>query len=182
MIAIDTQNILFLCGGAFDGIEKKIARRLNSNAMGFKSSKENETIDKTNFLQYTSPADLRSYGLIPELIGRMPVITHLDPLDRTALRAILTEPKNALVRQYEKLFSLEGLTLTIDKGVLEFIVDKALEFKLGARGLRSICEAILLDAMFESPSMQKTTREYHVTLTYAREKLARTNINKLKVA
>jgi len=182
MIAIDTQNILFLCGGAFDGIEKKIARRLNSNAMGFKSSKENETIDKTNFLQYTSPADLRSFGLIPELIGRMPVITHLDPLDRSVLRAILTEPKNALMRQYEKLFQLEGLTLNIDKSVLEFIVDKALEFKLGARGLRSICEAILLDAMFESPTMQKSTKEYHITLTYAKEKLARTNINKLKVA
>ena len=182
MIAIDTQNILFLCGGAFDGIEKKIARRLNSNAMGFKSSKENETIDKTNFLQYTSPADLKSFGLIPELIGRMPVITHLDPLDRTVLRAILTEPKNALMRQYEKLFQLEGLTLNIDKSVLEFIVDKALEFKLGARGLRSICEAILLDAMFESPTMQKSTKEYHITLTYAKEKLARTNINKLKVA
>ena len=182
MIAIDTQNILFLCGGAFDGIEKKIARRLNSNAMGFKSSKENETIDKTNFLQYTSPADLRSFGLIPELIGRMPVITHLDPLDRSVLRAILTEPKNALMRQYEKLFQLEGLTLNIDKNVLEFIVDKALEFKLGARGLRSICEAILLDAMFESPTMQKSSKEYHITLTYAKEKLARTNINKLKVA
>src|SRR5688572_17237239 len=182
MIAIDTQNILFLCGGAFDGIEKKIARRLNSNAMGFKSSKENETIDKTNFLQYTSPADLRSFGLIPELIGRMPVITHLDPLDRSVLRAILTEPKNALMRQYEKLFQLESLTLNVDKNVLEFIVDKALEFKLGARGLRSICEAILLDAMFESPTMQKSTKEYHITLTYAKEKLARTNINKLKVA
>src|SRR6187549_3297583 len=173
MIAIDTQNILFLCGGAFDGIEKKIARRLNSNAMGFKSSKENETIDKTNFLQYTSPADLKSFGLIPELIGRMPVITHLDPLDRTVLRAILTEPKNALMRQYEKLFHLENLNLSIDKSVLEFIVDKALEFKLGARGLRSICEAILLDAMFESPTMQKTSKEYHITLTYAKEKLAR---------
>jgi ATP-dependent Clp protease ATP-binding subunit ClpX len=182
MIAIDTQNILFLCGGAFDGIEKKIARRLNSNAMGFKSSKDNEMIDKTNFLQYTSPADLRSFGLIPELIGRMPVITHLDPLDRSVLRAILTEPKNALIRQYEKLFQLEGLALTIDKGVLEFIVDKALEFKLGARGLRSICEAILLDAMFESPTMQKTSKEYHITLTYAEEKLSRTSINKLKVA
>src|SRR5689334_20647619 len=182
MIAIDTQNILFLCGGAFDGIEKKIARRLNSNAMGFKSSKDNEMIDKTNFLQYTSPADLRSFGLIPELIGRMPVITHLDPLDRSVLRAILTEPKNALIRQYEKLFQLEGLALTIDKGVLEFIVDKALEFKLGARGLRSICEAILLDAMFESPTMQKTSKEYHITLTYAKEKLSRTSINKLKVA
>jgi len=182
MISIDTQHILFLCGGAFDGIEKKIARRLNSNAMGFKSSKENETIDKANFLQYTSPADLSSYGLIPELICRMPVITHLDPLDRNALRAILSEPKNALIRQYEKLFQLEGLNLTIDKGVLEFIVDKALEFKLGARGLRSICEAILLDAMFEAPTMQKATKEFHVTLNYAREKLARTNINKLKVA
>jgi ATP-dependent Clp protease ATP-binding subunit ClpX len=182
MISIDTQHILFLCGGAFDGIEKKIARRLNSNAMGFKSSKENETIDKANFLQYTSPADLRSFGLIPELIGRMPVITHLDPLDRDALRAILTEPKNALIRQYEKLFHLEGLSLSVDKSVLEFIVDKALEFKLGARGLRSICEAILLDAMFEAPSMQKASKEFHVTLNYAREKLARTNINKLKVA
>lgn len=182
MISINTQNILFICGGAFDGIERKIARRLNSNAVGFKSSKEGDLIDKANYLQYLSPVDLKSFGLIPELIGRVPVITHLDPLDRGALRAILTEPKNALLRQYEKLFQLENLTLTIDKNVLDFIVDKAVEFKLGARGLRSICEAILLDAMFESPSLPKTNKDYHVTLSYAIEKFNKTNINKLKVA
>lgn len=182
MIAMDTQNILFICGGAFDGIEKKIAKRLQTNAIGYKAGKETEQLDKNNFLQYISPVDLKAFGIIPELIGRLPVITHLDPLDKPALRAILTEPKNALLRQYEKLFQLENITLTLEKPVLDFIVDKAYEFKLGARGLRSICEAILIDAMFELPSSKQTVKEFNVSLSYAKEKFAKSNVNKLKVA
>jgi len=182
MISIDTQNILFICGGAFDGIDKKIARRLNTGTLGYHASKEGEQFDHNNLMQYISPADLRSFGLIPELIGRLPVIAHLDPLDRVALRSILTEPKNALIKQYEKLFRIEGITLTVDKGVYDFIVDKAFEFKLGARGLRSICEAILLDAMFEIPSMGKAVKEFNISMSYAHEKFAKANVNKLKVA
>jgi ATP-dependent Clp protease ATP-binding subunit ClpX len=182
MISIDTQNILFICGGAFDGIEKKISKRLQTNAIGFKAGKENDLVDKTNYLQYLSPLDLKSFGLIPELIGRLPVITHLEPLDKQALRSILTEPKNALMKQYEKLFHLENMELSVDKNVLDFIVEKALEFKLGARGLRSICEAILLDAMFEIPTSSKTSKEFHITLTYAKEKFSKANVNRLKVA
>ena len=182
MIAMDTQNILFICGGAFDGIEKKIAKRLQSNAIGYKSGRDSDVYDKTNFLQYISPVDLKAFGIIPELIGRLPIITHLEPLDKSTLRAILTEPKNALIKQYEKLFQLESLNLVIEKNVLDFIVDKAYEFKLGARGLRSICEAILLDAMFEVPSAKHTSKEFIVTLAYAKEKFAKTNVNKLKVA
>lgn len=181
MIAINTQNILFICGGAFDGIDKKIAKRLQSNAIGYKA-RESDHFDKTNFLQYISPVDLKAFGIIPELIGRLPVISYLDPLDKPALRAILTEPKNALMRQYEKLFHLEALNLVVDKAVLDFIVDKAYEFKLGARGLRSICEAILLDAMFEVPSVKHTSKDFHITLQYAKEKFAKANVNKLKVA
>jgi len=182
MIAIDTQNILFICGGAFDGIEKKISKRLQTNAIGFKTGKDSDAVDKTNYLQYLSPLDLKAFGLIPELIGRLPVITHLEPLDKIALRAILTEPKNAIMNQYEKLFHLEGIELVTDKNVLDFIVDKALEFKLGARGLRSICEAILLDAMYETPSATKAQKEFHITLNYAKEKFSKANINRLKVA
>jgi len=182
MISIDTQNILFICGGAFDGIEKKISKRLHTNAIGFKTGKDSDAVDKTNYLQYLSPLDLKAFGLIPELIGRLPVITHLEPLDKQALRAILTEPKNAIMKQYEKLFHLEGIELTLDKNVLDFIVEKALEFRLGARGLRSICEAILLDAMFEVPSATKAQKEFHVTLNYAKEKFGKANINRLKVA
>ncbi len=183
MISMDTQNILFICGGAFDGIEKKIAKRLQANALGFKASKDQENYDKANYLQYISPMDLKSFGIIPELIGRLPVITHLDPLDKTVLRSILTEPKNALIKQYEKLFQLEGVNLSLEKPVLEFIVEKAFEFKLGARGLRSICEAILLDAMFEVPSAAKgATKDFVVTLSYAKEKFTKSNVNKLKVA
>ena len=181
LITIDTTNILFICGGAFDGIDKKIARRLDTNAVGFKSAKEKEAVDRSNFLQYISPADLKSFGLIPELIGRLPVLTYLDPLDKTTLRAILTEPKNALMKQYEKLFKLEGIKLEVDKGVYDFIVEKAFDFKLGARGLRSICEAILLDAMYELPTA-KATKEFNLTLTYAREKFEKSNVNRLKVA
>src|ERR1035437_2062780 len=155
MIPIDTKNILFICGGAFEGIDKKIAQRLNTQIVGFGTSKIRERVDKGNLLQYIAPQDLRSYGLIPEIIGRLPVLTHLNPLDREALRAILTEPKNALVKQYIKLFRIDNIELRASDGVLEYIVDKAIEFKLGARGLRSICETIMLDAMFEMPSDRK---------------------------
>lgn len=182
MITIDTQNILFICGGAFDGIDKKIAKRLNSHAMGFKASKDGEVFDKSNYLQYISPADLKSFGLIPELIGRLPIVCHLDPLDKSTLRLILTEPKNALIKQYEKIFHLEGIALSIDKNVYDFVVEKAMEFKLGARGLRSICEAILLDAMYELPSQGKAAKDFHLTLSYAKEKFSKVNINRMKVA
>lgn len=182
MIAMDTQNILFICGGAFDGIEKKIAKRLQSHAIGYKAGRDSDQIDKTNYLQYINPVDLKAFGLIPELIGRLPIITYLEPLDKAALRAILTEPKNAIIKQYEKLFQLETLNLVIEKNVLDFIVDKAYEFKLGARGLRSICEAILLDAMFEVPSAKHSSKDFTITLAYAKEKFAKTNVNKLKVA
>ena len=182
MIAMNTQNILFICGGAFDGIEKKIAKRLQSHAIGYKAGRDSDQIDKTNYLQYINPVDLKAFGLIPELIGRLPIITYLEPLDKAALRAILTEPKNAIIKQYEKLFQLETLNLVIEKNVLDFIVDKAYEFKLGARGLRSICEAILLDAMFEVPSAKHSSKDFTITLAYAKEKFAKTNVNKLKVA
>ncbi|MDX5325088.1 MAG: ATP-dependent Clp protease ATP-binding subunit ClpX, partial [Bacteroidota bacterium] len=151
-ISIDTRNILFVAGGAFDGIEKYIARRLNTSTVGFSGSKEREKIDTENFLQYLAPQDLKSFGLIPELIGRMPVVTHLDPLDADALRQILTQPKNALTKQYRQLFEMDGIDLSITDDALDYIVEKAVEFKLGARGLRSICEAILTDAMFHLPS------------------------------
>lgn len=181
MISIDTTNILFLCGGAFDGIDKKIARRLETHAIGFKTGSDKDGYDKSNYLQYISPADLKSFGLIPELIGRVPVLTHLDPLDKSTLKAILTEPKNALIKQYEKLFQLEGVNLVVDKGVLDFIVEKAFEFKLGARGLRSICEAILLDAMYEVPT-GKNLKDFHLSLSYAKEKFEKSNVNRLRVA
>lgn len=181
MITIDTTNILFICGGAFDGIEKKIARRLETHAIGYRAGKDTQGYDKDNYLQYVSPADLKSFGLIPELIGRVPVLTHLDPLDKATLRSILTEPKNALMKQYEKLFQLENVKLEVDKAVLDFIVDQAFEFKLGARGLRSICEAILLDAMYEIPT-GKQVKEFHLTLSYAREKFEKSNVNRLRVA
>jgi len=181
MIAINTQNILFICGGAFDGIEKKIAKRLQTQAVGYKVLKDVEEVDKNNMLQYISPQDLKSFGMIPELIGRLPIVTHLDPLDKPTLRLILTEPKNALIKQYHRLFQLESVELIIEKDVLDYIVDKAMEFKLGARGLRSICEAIMLDAMYDTPS-DKTTKELTINLEYAMQKLKKANINKLKVA
>ncbi|HRH02413.1 MAG TPA: ATP-dependent Clp protease ATP-binding subunit ClpX [Bacteroidia bacterium] len=180
MVAINTKNILFICGGAFDGIEKKIARRMSANTLGYKSQLVNDEIDKANLLQYITPLDLKNFGLIPELIGRLPVLTHLNPLDKSALRRILTEPKNSLIKQYIKLFEMDKVTLSFDKAVLDLIVDKALEFKLGARGLRSICEAIMTDAMFEIPSMQE--KELKITQRYATEKLQKSTINKLKVA
>lgn len=181
MIAVNTQHILFICGGAFDGIEKIIARRIQKQAIGYSLKKDSGPIDKENMLQYLAPADLKAFGLIPELIGRLPVITHLHPLDRDTLRAILTEPKNALIRQYQKLFDMEDIKLTFDNDVLNFIVEKAIEFKLGARGLRSICEAIMLDIMFEAPG-EKKLKQFEVTIEYAKEQLNKTNVNKLKVA
>ncbi len=180
MIPVDTKNILFICGGAFEGIDKKIAQRLNTQIVGFGASKIREKVDKTNLLQYISPQDLRAFGLIPEIIGRLPVLTHLNPLDREALRAILTEPKNALVKQYLKLFSMDNIELTFGEGVLDYIVDKAIEFKLGARGLRSICEAIMLDAMFEMPS--EDTNEFEITIDYASHKMERINLKVLKAS
>ena len=181
MIQINTQNILFICGGAFDGIEKRIASRLKAQTIGYTASLQNASLEKENILKHISPADLKSFGLIPELIGRLPVVSHLLPLDKEALLAILTEPKNALLKQYEKLFEMEGIKISFDKGVLEFIVDKAIEFKLGARGLRSICEAIMLDAMFDLPS-DKTIKEFTVTLSYAHQMLDKSGMTKLKVA
>ncbi len=180
MIPVDTTNILFICGGAFEGIEKKIAQRLNTTIVGYRASKDREVIDKDNLLQYIAPQDLRAYGLIPEIIGRLPVLTHLHPLDRKALRAILTEPKNAITKQYIKLFKMDNIDLSFTDEVLDFIVDKAIEFKLGARGLRSICEAIMLDAMFELPSSDN--RELTITTDYARHKLEKIDMKVLKAS
>jgi ATP-dependent Clp protease ATP-binding subunit ClpX len=180
MIKVDTSNILFICGGAFAGIEKIISRRLNAQVIGF-SSEEKSLVDKENILQYITHQDLKQYGMIPELIGRLPVLTHLEPLDRETLIAILTEPKNALLKQYSKLFELEGIKLIFEEAAIELIADKALEYKLGARGLRSLCEAILTDAMFELPS-QKDIREFRVDRVYVEDKLQRSAIRKLIAA
>lgn len=181
MISVNTQHILFICGGAFDGIDKIISRRLQTNSLGFSAKGEKEEIDRSNLMQYVSPADLKTFGLIPELIGRLPMITYLSPLDKETLRAILTEPKNALTKQYEKLFEMEGIKLSFSNDVLDYIVEKALEFKLGARGLRSICEAIMLDAMFEIPGNKKE-KDFEITLSYAKEKLSKSSLNQLRVA
>jgi len=180
LIAIDTKNILFICGGAFDGIERKIAQRLNTRVVGYNSAKETDQIDRNNMMQYIAPQDLKSFGLIPEIIGRLPVLTYLNPLDREALRSILTEPKNALVKQYEKLFQIDGVKVSFDPEVLDLIVDKAIEFKLGARGLRSICEAIMTDIMFDVPSTGE--KEINITMELAREKLDRITANRLRAA
>lgn len=181
MVKVNTQNILFICGGAFDGIEKLIARRVNRQTIGFSNSEE-ERIDKDNLLEFINPTDLKEFGLIPELIGRFPVLTYLNPLDAKALRRILTEPKNALVKQYVKLFELDGVDLKFDSDVLDFIVEKAIEFKLGARGLRSICEAILTEAMFDIPSKSEDMKEYRVTLDYAKTQFSRSKLAKMKAA
>lgn len=181
LIQVDTRKILFICGGAFDGINKIIARRVRSSAVGYSASKESRILDE-NLLQYVAPTDLRSYGLIPELIGRFPVLSYLDPLDRETLRRILTEPKNALVKQYVKLFEMDKVKVSFDKKVLDFIVDKALEYKLGARGLRSICEAIMTDAMYEIPGASDKPTELRITLSYARDKFDRSRVGQLKVA
>jgi len=169
MIAVNTKNILFVCGGAFDGIDKKIAQRLNTKIVGYGAQKKADVIDRNNMIQYISPQDLKSFGLIPEIIGRIPVLTYLEPLDRKALRSILTEPRNSLIKQYVKLFELDHVELSFDEEALEFIVDKAVEFKLGARGLRSICENIMNDAMFDTPSANVNTMR--ITLDYAQEKI-----------
>jgi len=180
MIAVDTKNILFICGGAFDGIEKKIAQRLNTKVVGYTAQRDADYIDKKNLLQYIAPQDLKSFGLIPEIIGRLPVLTYLNPLDRKTLRNILTEPKNSIIKQYIKLFEMDSIKLKIDAKVLDYIVDKSIEFKLGARGLRSICEAIMIDAMFDLPSQE--VEDLRITLTYAKNKLEKSNIKRLKVA
>lgn len=180
MIPVDTKNILFICGGAFDGIEKKIAQRLNTRVVGYAASKDTAQVDRNNMLKYITPTDLKSFGLIPEIIGRLPILTYLNPLDRTALRNILTEPKNSIIKQYIKLFAMDNIQLSFDEDVYEFVVDKALEFKLGARGLRSIVEAIMMDAMYSMPSENKT--EFHVTLEYAKEQFAKSDVNRLQIA
>lgn len=182
MITVNTENILFVCGGAFEGISRFIARRLNTRPLGFAAGGENQkTVDPDNLLQFISAQDLKSFGLIPELIGRLPVVSFLNPLDHAALRKILTEPKNALVKQYKKLFEMEEIEIEFKEGALDFIVDKAVEFKLGARGLRSICEAIINDAMFDLPS-EKTTEKLVINRAYAEEKFNRSHYSKLKVA
>jgi ATP-dependent Clp protease ATP-binding subunit ClpX len=180
LIKINTQNILFICGGAFDGIDKIIARRVQTNTIGFNVDKTQQENMKKNLLRYINAQDLKSFGLIPELLGRLPVVTHLDPLDASTLRAILTEPKNALLKQYKKLFDLEGIKLSIEEEVLDFMVEKAVEYKLGARGLRSICEGILTDAMFELPSSKETN--FVLDLDYARCKFDKSKLSLLKVA
>lgn len=177
MIPVNTKNILFICGGAFEGIEKRIAQRLNTRVVGYAAGKSRMGIDRDNMLQYITPQDLKSFGLIPEIIGRLPILTYLQPLDRAALRRILTEPKNAIIKQYLKLFEMDGVQLTITDEVLDYIVDKAIEFKLGARGLRSITESIVMDAMFEMPSSGE--KELIITLQYAKEKLEKTNMKSL---
>lgn len=180
LIKINTQNILFICGGAFDGIDKIIARRVQTNTIGFNVDKQLQENMKKNLLRYVNAQDLKSFGLIPELLGRLPVVTHLDPLDAETLRAILTEPKNALIKQYERLFELEGIKLTIEDDVLDFMVEKAVEYKLGARGLRSICEGILTDAMFELPSSKE--KYFTLDLEYATRKFDKSKLSLLKVA
>ncbi|MEX0981643.1 MAG: ATP-dependent Clp protease ATP-binding subunit ClpX [Bacteroidales bacterium] len=180
MIPVNTKNILFVCGGAFDGIERKIANRLNTQVVGYTAAKETDRIDKKNLLQYIAPQDLKSFGLIPEIIGRLPVLTYLEPLNEEALLLILTEPKNAITKQYEKLFEMDGVKLTWDKKVFEYIVEKAVEFKLGARGLRSICEAIMIDVMFEMDFNED--KEVRIGIKYAKEKLEKSNLKRLRAA
>ncbi|WP_455170245.1 ATP-dependent Clp protease ATP-binding subunit ClpX [Aegicerativicinus sediminis] len=177
-IEVNTEHILFIAGGAFDGIEKIISKRLNMAAIGYKAAHDDERIDSSNLLQYIIPKDLKDYGLIPEIIGRLPVLTYMDPLDADTLRAILTEPKNAIIKQYKKLFDMDGIQFTISEGALNYIVEKAIEYKLGARGLRSLCEEVLTDAMFELPSSDVKTLK--VDKEYAEEKLSKTTLKKLK--
>ncbi|PTN07262.1 ATP-dependent Clp protease ATP-binding subunit ClpX [Mangrovibacterium marinum] len=180
MIPVNTKNILFICGGAFDGIEKKIANRMNTKVVGYGAQKKLDKVDKENLLQYVAPQDLKSFGLIPEIIGRLPVLTYLKPLDREALRNILTEPKNSLIKQYVKLFDLDGIELHFDEDALEFIVDKAVEFNLGARGLRSICENIMIDAMYDSPT--DGVKQLTVTREYAASKFDSADHHRLKAS
>ncbi len=180
LIKVNTEHILFICGGAFDGVEKLIAKRLNTQVIGY-NSKEKQMVDRDNLLQYVNHLDLRHFGLIPELLGRLPVLTYLNPLDKSALQTILTDPKNALIKQYKKLFLLEGIEFKITEGALSYIAEKALEYKLGARGLRSICEAVITDAMYELPS-KKDVKLFEVDLRYVKEKLSKSKLSQLKVA
>ncbi len=180
MIPVNTKNILFIAGGAFDGINRKIAQRLNTKVVGYQASKNKDKIDAANLLQYIAPQDLKSFGLIPEIIGRMPVLTYLHPLTRNTLRRILTEPKNAIIKQYKKLFSIDDIELNFEDSVLEYIVDKAVEFKLGARGIRSICETIMIDTMFEAPS--KNRKEITIRIGFAKEKIEKANQARLKAS
>ena len=177
-VEVDTKNILFIAGGAFSGIDKKISKRLNRQAVGYSASISDDNIDEENLLQYILPTDLKSFGLIPEIIGRLPVLTHMNPLDASTLRAILTEPKNSIIKQYKKLFEMDGIDFSIDEKALNYIVGKAVEYKLGARGLRSLCEAILTDAMFELPGSEE--KELRVTKKYAEAKITKTTLKKLK--
>ena len=179
-IHVDTKNILFICGGAFDGIERKIAQRMNTHVVGYNSVQNVAKIDKKNLMQYILPQDLKSFGLIPEIIGRLPVLTYLNPLDREALRKILVEPKNSIVKQYQKLFEMDGIKLKFDEDALDYIVDKAVEYKLGARGLRSIVEAVMMDAMFEIPS--EKVKSFAVTLDYAKKQLNKSHLGQLETA
>ena len=174
-IHVDTRNILFICGGAFDGIERKIAQRMNTHVVGYNSVQNVSKIDKKDLMKYVQPQDLKSFGLIPEIIGRLPVLTYLNPLDREALEKILTEPKNSIIRQYQKLYEMDGVTLTFDKEALDVMVDKAVEFKLGARGLRSIVENVMIDSMYETPS--KKVKKFEVTADYVRQQLDKSHLN-----
>ncbi|MDR0349259.1 MAG: ATP-dependent Clp protease ATP-binding subunit ClpX [Tannerella sp.] len=180
MIPVDTRNILFICGGAFDGIEKKIAQRLNTHVVGYAASKDTAVVDRENMLKYITPADLKSFGLIPEIIGRLPILTYLEPLDRNALRRILTEPKNSIIKQYIKLFDMDHIKLSFKEEVYDYVVSKAIEFKLGARGLRSIVEAVMMDDMYQLPSGNE--QSLVVTLEYARKKFEGTDVNRLQIA
>jgi ATP-dependent Clp protease ATP-binding subunit ClpX len=177
-IEVNTEHILFIAGGAFDGIERVISKRLNMQAVGYSASKSEDAVDQNNLLQYIIPKDLKDFGLIPEIIGRLPVLTYMDPLDAKTLRAILTEPKNAIIKQYKKLFEMDEINFTITDGALDYIVEKAIEYRLGARGLRSLCEEILTDAMFELPSSKE--KKLNVTKSYAEDKLSKTTLKKLK--
>ena len=180
MIKVDTKNILFICGGAFDGIDKIIARRINTNAIGFSVNKDEQELQRKNLLRFVNAQDIKTFGLIPEMLGRLPIVTHLEPLDAATLRSILTEPKNALIKQYTQLFAIEDIKLKIDPEVYDFITAKAMEYKLGARGLRSICESLFTQAMFELPGTD--TKEFHLTLTYAKNMFDKSKISALKVA
>lgn len=180
MIPVNTKNILFICGGAFDGIERKIAQRLNTHVVGYSAAKDVVKIDRGNLMQYIAPQDLKSFGLIPEIIGRLPILTYLNPLDRTALRNILTEPKNSIIKQYIKLFEMDGVKLEFQPEVFEYIVDKAIEYKLGARGLRSIVETIMMDVMFEIPSQK--AKKYEVTLDFTKQQMGKANISRMQTA
>jgi ATP-dependent Clp protease ATP-binding subunit ClpX len=182
MVKVNTQNILFICGGAFEGIDKMIARRVQTSAIGYNAIKSTKELDRANLLQYVNAQDLRTFGLIPELLGRLPIVTYLNPLDKPALKRILTEPKNALIKQYSKLFEYEGVKLEVEDEALDYMVNKAVQYKLGGRGLRAICEMILTDAMFDIPSQEKKERVFHLTADYARQMLEHSKLDYLKAA